>query len=64
MRNWKLTLEYDGTKYSGWQEQKNARTVAGEIRKAAEEIFETEVDLHGSGPHAIAASMRRRRLPT
>jgi tRNA pseudouridine38-40 synthase len=59
MRNWKLTLEYDGTKYSGWQEQKNARTVAGEIRKAAEEIFETEVDLHGagrtdSGVHAAA----------
>jgi tRNA pseudouridine38-40 synthase len=49
MRNWKLTLEYDGTKYSGWQEQKNARTVAGEIRKAAEEIFETEVDLGGAG---------------
>ncbi len=49
MRLWKLTLEYDGTKYSGWQEQKNARTVAGEIRKAAEEIFETEVDLHGAG---------------
>jgi tRNA pseudouridine38-40 synthase len=56
---WKLTLEYDGTKYSGWQEQKNARTVMGELRKAAEEYFGAEVDLHGSGRtdagvHALA----------
>jgi tRNA pseudouridine38-40 synthase len=58
-RAWKLTLEYDGTRYSGWQEQKNARTVAGEIRRAAEEFLQTEVDLHGSGRtdagvHALA----------
>jgi tRNA pseudouridine38-40 synthase len=46
---WKLTLEYDGTKYSGWQEQINARTVMGELRKAAEPIFQTPVDLHGAG---------------
>jgi tRNA pseudouridine38-40 synthase len=54
-----LTLEYDGTRYSGWQEQKNARTVAGEIRRAAEEYLQAEVDLHGSGRtdagvHALA----------
>jgi len=46
---WKLTLEYDGTKYSGWQEQINARTVMGELRKAAEPIFQTPVDLQGAG---------------
>src|SRR5438128_2262552 len=34
MKTWKLTLEYDGTKYSGWQEQTNARTVAGSLRTA------------------------------
>jgi tRNA pseudouridine38-40 synthase len=56
---WKLTLEYDGTRYSGWQEQKNARTVMGELRKAAEDYFGGEVDLYGSGRtdagvHALA----------
>ena len=58
-RTWKLTLEYDGTRYSGWQEQKNARTVAGEIRQAAENYLQAEIDLHGSGRtdagvHALA----------
>ena len=36
---WKLTLEYDGTKYHGWQEQINAKTIQGELRKAAEDLF-------------------------
>jgi tRNA pseudouridine38-40 synthase len=49
LRTWKLTIEYDGTKYSGWQEQKNARTVQGQLRKAAEDFFETEVELQGAG---------------
>jgi tRNA pseudouridine38-40 synthase len=31
---YKLTIEYAGTKYSGWQKQKNARTVQGEIESA------------------------------
>jgi tRNA pseudouridine38-40 synthase len=46
---WKLTLEYDGTRYSGWQEQKNARTVMGELRRAAEGFLEGPVELMGSG---------------
>jgi tRNA pseudouridine38-40 synthase len=29
-----VTLEYAGTRYSGWQKQKNARTVQGEIERA------------------------------
>jgi tRNA pseudouridine38-40 synthase len=31
---YKLTIEYAGTRYSGWQTQKNARTVQGEIERA------------------------------
>ena len=59
MKTWKLTIEYDGTKYSGWQEQKNARTVMGQLRQAAEEFFGAEVDLQGAGRtdagvHALA----------
>src|SRR4029453_392679 len=59
MPTWKLTLEYDGTRYSGWQEQPQARTIQGELRRAAEDYFGAEVDLGGSGRtdagvHALA----------
>lgn len=73
MRTWKLVVEYDGTRYSGWQEQRNARTVAGEIKEAASKILAAEVEIHGAGRtdagvHAAAqvAHMRsetRRRMP-
>lgn len=46
---WKLTLEYDGTRYAGWQEQPAARTVAGDVRKAAAAFFQTAVELAGAG---------------
>jgi tRNA pseudouridine38-40 synthase len=49
MRTWKLTIEYDGTRYSGWQEQRNARTVAGEIKAAAEDLLRADVELQGAG---------------
>ncbi|HSL89668.1 MAG TPA: tRNA pseudouridine synthase A, partial [Ignavibacteriaceae bacterium] len=46
----KLILEYEGTRYSGWQRQQNARTVQGELIKACEKIFESGfIDLQGSG---------------
>jgi len=56
---WKLTLEYDGTKYSGWQEQKNARTIQGELLRAAEDYFGIPVEIQGAGRtdagvHALA----------
>jgi tRNA pseudouridine38-40 synthase len=56
---WKLTLEYDGTKYSGWQEQKNARTVMGALRTAAEDLLGSGLDIQGAGRtdagvHALA----------
>ena len=59
MKTWKLTLEYDGSRYSGWQEQKNARTIQGELRKAAESYFGVNVDIQGAGRtdagvHALA----------
>ncbi len=56
----KLTLEYAGTKYSGWQIQKNARTIQGEIDRAIREITgEQTFELYGSGRtdagvHALA----------
>jgi tRNA pseudouridine38-40 synthase len=49
LTNFKLTLEYEGTRYSGWQEQKNARTIMGELRKAATAVLRSEVELQGAG---------------
>ena len=56
----KLTIEYAGTRYSGWQIQKNARTVQGEIDRAIREAAGIEdFELYGSGRtdagvHALA----------
>jgi tRNA pseudouridine38-40 synthase len=59
MPTWKLTLEYDGSRYHGWQEQKNARAIYGEIRQAAENYFQAPTELGGAGRtdagvHALA----------
>jgi len=46
----RLTLEYEGTRYRGWQEQRNARTVAGELRRALEQVAGGgAVELGGAG---------------
>jgi tRNA pseudouridine38-40 synthase len=46
----KLYIEYDGTRYSGWQKQENAKTIQGSISKSAKEIFGKDfIDLQGSG---------------
>ena len=49
-KNFKLTIQYDGTDYCGWQIQKNAITVQATIKKALEEIVKTnDVNVIGSG---------------
>ncbi len=50
MRNIKLTIEYDGTDFYGWQVQiKSQRTVQAEIERALKKIFKKHVTLFGSG---------------
>src|SRR5215468_5607371 len=49
MITFKVLLEYDGTRYSGWQEQKNARTIMGELRKAAREVLGCDPEMQGAG---------------
>jgi tRNA pseudouridine38-40 synthase len=49
LTNLKLLLEYDGSRYSGWQEQKNARTVMGELRKAVAAVLPGDVEMQGAG---------------
>ena len=60
MARFKLLIEYAGTRYSGWQIQKNARTVQGEIDRAIREALKPrEFELYGAGRtdagvHALA----------
>jgi tRNA pseudouridine38-40 synthase len=50
MARFKMFIEYEGTRYSGWQIQKNARTVQGELFSAMKVVFKTDnVELYGSG---------------
>jgi tRNA pseudouridine38-40 synthase len=49
MQNWKLLIEYDGTRYSGWQKQPHARTVQGELLKTAENVFGAKLEIGGAG---------------
>lgn len=50
MSRFKLTIEYEGTRYSGWQVQNNARTVQGEIIGAIKKVFGTNnFEFQGAG---------------
>src|SRR5690242_18709672 len=49
MQTFRLIVEYDGSRYSGWQEQINARTVQGELKQAAQDLLRTEIELQGAG---------------
>ena len=49
MQTFRLTIEYDGSRFSGWQEQINARTVQGELKQAVQELFRTDVEVQGAG---------------
>jgi len=59
MRNLKLTIEYDGTNFNGWQIQKDKRTVQEEVQIALSKILKEDVTITGSGRtdagvHALA----------
>jgi len=50
MPRFRLTIEYAGTRYSGWQVQKNARTVAGTIADAVRTVTGVrDLELYGAG---------------
>ncbi len=66
--NYRLTIQYDGTDFSGWQTQGGRRTVQGELARALSLLEGGEVVVHGAGRtdagvHALAqvASARLRR---
>ncbi|HTY40732.1 MAG TPA: tRNA pseudouridine(38-40) synthase TruA [Thermoanaerobaculia bacterium] len=69
MPTWKLTVEYDGTRYRGWQSQKNTdRTVQAVLERAAREVLGEDAAIGGAGRtdagvHALAqvAHLKARR---
>ena len=61
MRNIKLTIEYDGKNFNGWQKQKDKLNIQGEIESAINRITGETVELNASGRtdagvHALRAS--------
>ena len=49
MRNIKLTIEYDGKDFNGWQKQPNKLNIQGEIERSIKDITGEDVDLIASG---------------
>src|SRR5258707_15712039 len=49
MRNFKLTIAYDGTDFHGWQIQKSKPTVQGEIVSVLRRLTQEDTQLLGAG---------------
>jgi tRNA pseudouridine38-40 synthase len=49
MFNYRMTIQYDGTNYSGWQIQENALTVQEVLTKSIEQISQEKINLIGAG---------------
>ncbi len=58
MPNLKLTIEFDGTKYAGWQFQPRHQTVQGEIESAFGKILQKKVTVYGCGRTDAGVSAR------
>lgn len=60
MKNYKIILQYDGSRYKGWQTQKNTdMTIQGKLEAVLERMAGHPVEIHGSGRtdagvHALA----------
>jgi tRNA pseudouridine38-40 synthase len=58
MPTWKLDVEYDGTRYRGWQMQHLSKSIQGELLDVTRQLFSAKVDLFGAewtdaGVHAL-----------
>src|SRR5574342_665275 len=68
MARFRVDLEYVGTRYSGWQIQKNARTVQGALHEAVRTVAKrTDFESYGAGRtdagfHALHSAVARSHL--
>ena len=50
MKNYKMVLAYDGTRYNGWQKQGNTEnTIQEKLERILQEISGAETEVFGSG---------------
>ena len=49
MFNYLIKIEYDGTRFVGWQSQKNGKSVQDTIETALKKILNTKVKITGAG---------------
>ncbi len=50
MKNYKMTIQYDGTRYQGWQRLKDSdKTIQGKIEDVLSKMCSHKVEIHGSG---------------
>lgn len=49
MKNFKITIQYDGTDYHGWQIQPNGRTIQGELTRVLSLLDHGPVTVYGAG---------------
>jgi tRNA pseudouridine38-40 synthase len=45
----KITIEYDGHDYAGWQKQPNAASIQQKIEEALFSVFKQKISIHGAG---------------
>ena len=48
-RTIRITLEYDGTRYSGWQRQRGAITIQQAVEEVLQQLFQQKIRIEGSG---------------
>lgn len=50
MRNFRIVLQYEGTKYQGWQKQESTdNTIQGKLENILSKMTGTQVEVHGAG---------------
>ena len=49
MRNIRLTIEYDGKEFNGWQKQPNKLNIQGNLEKVISDLTKEKIEIIGSG---------------
>ena len=50
MANFKMLIQYEGTRYNGWQKQESTdQTIQGKIEQVLTRLYEENIEIHGSG---------------